>query len=259
MKIIAVIPAHMSSIRLPKKILLKLHGLEMIEHVRRRVINSKLFEEVIVATGDKEISDIVQLYGGKVYLTKEKHYTGTSRVAEAVKSIDASHIVIVQGDEPLLMPCHLEKMVKSISKNPNLDSWNATSGLTSIEQLNKKSFVKCIIGNNKKILYCFRRSPSYANEEIQLSYIRKIMGLIAYRKEVLMELNQKKESFIEKTEFIEQLKIISYGYNLFSVNVEPELPSINVPGDKEIVLKYISDNAIQQKLLHQTLTFENKF
>ena len=63
-KLIAVIPAHLASVRLKRKVLIKLFGLPMIEHVRRRVVNSNIFDEVIVASGDDEILNIVKSNGG---------------------------------------------------------------------------------------------------------------------------------------------------------------------------------------------------
>ena len=73
MKIIAIIPAHLKSIRFPRKIILKIHGLEMIEHVRRRALLCKLFDEVYVATDDDEIAEIVKKNNGNIIKTKKIH------------------------------------------------------------------------------------------------------------------------------------------------------------------------------------------
>ncbi len=101
MKIIAVIPAHMASVRFPRKILFQFHGLPMIEHVRRRALLSKAFDDVFVATCDEEIASVIRSFGGKIIMTANTHNNGTSRVAEAVKDIECSHVVLLQGDEPL--------------------------------------------------------------------------------------------------------------------------------------------------------------
>ena len=68
-----------------KKVMYKLFGLPMIEHVRRRVLDSGLIESIIVASGDKEILETVKNFGGEVKQTYGKHLNGTSRVAEAVE------------------------------------------------------------------------------------------------------------------------------------------------------------------------------
>ena len=78
-------------------------------------------------------------------------------------------------------------------------------------------------------MYCFRRGPSHQPFEIQCQYIRKILGIIAYRKEFLLELVKIKPTLIEKAESIEQMRIIEAGFRIQSVPVDESLPSINEP------------------------------
>ena len=118
MKIVAVIPAHLASVRFPGKILFKFHGLPMIEHVRRRALLSGAVSDVYIATCDEEIATAIRDFGGKVIMTANTHTNGTSRIAEAVQNIDCSHVVLLQGDEPLLLPRHLESLVNAIKENP---------------------------------------------------------------------------------------------------------------------------------------------
>ena len=101
-KIVFVIPAHLASIRLSKKILLNIFGLPMIEHVRRRILLTNTNFKVYVATCDKKIEDIINSYGGNVINTSRNHTNGTSRVCEAINKIDCTHVILVQGDEPLI-------------------------------------------------------------------------------------------------------------------------------------------------------------
>ena len=74
MNIQVIIPAHLNSIRLKRKVLIDINGLPMIEHVRRRVLLSKSINKVHVATGDIEIKNIVENYGGDTIFTKKKSY-----------------------------------------------------------------------------------------------------------------------------------------------------------------------------------------
>ena len=83
----------------------------MIEHVRRRALISKQFDEVVVCTCDLKIKKVINNYNGKVIMTSRKHKNGTSRVTEAIKKIRASHIVIIQGDEPLIDPAYFKLFV----------------------------------------------------------------------------------------------------------------------------------------------------
>lgn len=252
MKIVAVIPAHLASVRFPNKILFEFHGLPMIEHVRRRALLSNAISDVIVATCDNDISDAVKSYGGKVIMTSNTHTNGTTRVAEAIKEIDCTHVVLLQGDEPLLLPRHIDVFAQAIMENPDGDAWNATGPIEEEDELDRHSFVKCAVTRNDNIMYCFRRSPCYSDFEIQKRFVRKILGIIAYRKEFLLEVTSFSATPIETAEFIEQMRIIENGYKLQSVPVSPSLPSVNEPAEADIVLEYIQ-NTDEQKTLLETI------
>jgi 3-deoxy-manno-octulosonate cytidylyltransferase (CMP-KDO synthetase) len=253
MKIVAVIPAHLASVRFPRKILFPFHGLPMIEHVRRRALLSEAVSEVYVTTCDEEIADVVHGFGGKVIMTANTHTNGTSRIAEAVKEIDCTHVMLLQGDEPLLLPRHVDIFARIIVAEPEGDAWNATGPIEHEEELDRHSFVKCAVSLTGRILYCFRRTPCYSAFEVQQSFVRKILGIIAYRKEFLLHLTTLFTSPIEQAEFIEQMRIIDNGYCLRSIPVSPSLPSVNEPEEAGIVLDYIQNNAEQRALLEQVL------
>ena len=254
MKIIAIIPAHMASVRFPGKILFKFHGLPMIEHVRRRALLSDSIKEVFVATCDDEIASTIEGFGGKVIRTANTHTNGTSRIAEAVKDIDCSHVILLQGDEPLLLPRHLDEMSEAIKNNPNSNAWNATGPIDNREELDRHSFVKCSVNPDNKIMYCFRRSPGYSSFELQQKYIRKILGLIAFEKEFLLKLTYLPPSIVETYEFIEQMRILENGFNFLSVPVFPSLPSVNEPAEADVIVDYIKNTKEQAVLLDMVLS-----
>ncbi len=251
MKIVAVIPAHLASVRFPRKILFPFHGLPMVEHVRRRALLSGAVSDVYVATCDEEIAEAVRGFGGKVIMTANTHTNGTSRVAEAVKDVDCTHVMLLQGDEPLLLPRHLDIFAKTIASEPGSDAWNATGPIEHQEELDRHSFVKCTVSQSGRILYCFRRTPCYSDFEKQQAFVRKILGIIAYRKDFLLQLTRLPPALIEQAEFIEQMRIIENGFSLQSVPVSPSLPSVNEPAEAEVVLDYIRHNAEQRALLER--------
>jgi 3-deoxy-manno-octulosonate cytidylyltransferase (CMP-KDO synthetase) len=249
MKLVAVIPAHLASVRFPRKILFPFHGLPMIEHVRRRALFSDAVQDVYVATCDEEIAEAVSGYGGKVIMTANTHTNGTSRVAEAIRRIDCTHVLLLQGDEPLLLPRHLDMMKQAMAAEPEGDAWNATGPIESEAELDRHSFVKCAVADSGRILYCFRRTPCYSAFDVQKTFIRKILGVIAYRKDFLLQLTALPASSIERAEFIEQMRIIENRHNLQSVPVSPSLPSVNEPHEADIIFNYIQQNGEQQALL----------
>ena len=253
MKFVAVIPAHMASVRFPGKILHLIHGLPMIEHVRRRALMCPDLSKVYVATCDKEIAEKILEYGGDVILTSKNHKNGTTRVAEAIQDIPCSHVLLLQGDEPLILPRHISSIISAIKEQPLGDAWNATGSLIDLSELDKHSFVKCIISKSGKILHCCRRSSGFSNFEVQREFTRKILGIIAYQKDFLIALSKMNQSPIETAEFIEQMRILENDFHLQSVSVEPSLPSVNEPDEVSAVLSFIENDKEQTFLLKSIL------
>ena len=250
---VAVIPAHLGSVRFPRKILYEFHGLPMIEHVRRRALLCSSLQRVIVATCDDEIATVVRSYDGDVIMTSNSHTNGTSRVAEAVEGIDCSHVILLQGDEPLLLPRHVEKVIENMRSMPNDVAWNATGPISCSDELDRHSFVKAAIAPTGRVIHCFRRSPYYSNFDTQCKFVRKILGIIAYRKEFLIGINLLSPTPIEKAEYIEQMRILESSFKLISVNVEPSLPSVNECNEVQLVLACLEDDFEQNKLLRLIL------
>lgn len=247
-KIVGFIPAHLASVRFKKKILHEILGIPMIEHVRRRSAHAKVIEKIIVASGDREILDSVEKYGGEVKETFKDHRNGTSRIAEAVEDIDCSHVVIIQGDEPLIQRDHLKRITQAIRLNPNYDSWNSTSELNSKEELYDPNVVKAALNNEERILYFFRNSPSFKDPEKQFLYIKKVQGLIAFKKETLMQIVSSPINMCEEIESIEQLKVIANGFNIYSVYQKNQVPSINTREDLNDLYKYFDKNKNELEL-----------
>jgi 3-deoxy-manno-octulosonate cytidylyltransferase (CMP-KDO synthetase) len=252
-KIAAIIPARLASTRFPRKVLLPIHGLPMVEHVRRRALLCPALSEVIVATCDEEIADVIRSFGGKVVMTSSAHINGTTRVAEAVQSVDCSHVMLLQGDEPLILPRHLDALASAILGEPDIAAWNLVGVLDKADEVDRHSFVKCAIAQPHRILYCFRRSPCFSDFSTQQAFVRKLLGVIAYRKSFLSLLAELAPSPIEQAESIEQMRILENCLGLDFVQVAPSLPSINEPQELDEVLEYLRGDLEQQILLAKVL------
>jgi 3-deoxy-manno-octulosonate cytidylyltransferase (CMP-KDO synthetase) len=250
---VAVIPAHLASVRFPRKILFQIHGLPMIEHVRRRALMSNSLDQVIVATCDEEVASVIRGFGGDVVMTADAHRNGTTRVAEAVQHLDCSHVILLQGDEPLLLPRHINALVEAIKNEPENVAWNVTGSIENADELERHSFVKCVVSPRGRIMFCFRRTPCFASFENQQSFIRKILGIVAYRKSFLADIADAPPTPVEQSEFIEQMRILENGYPLVSLSVEPSLPSINEPQEVQSVLNCLSSDNEQKMLLERVL------
>ncbi|MBC8555256.1 MAG: NTP transferase domain-containing protein, partial [Candidatus Brocadiales bacterium] len=111
---VAIIPARLESSRLPDKALADILGLPMIVHVFKRCLLAKSLDAVYVATDSNKIRNIVEQHGGEVIMTSAEHQTGTDRIAEAARDINADIIVNVQGDEALVNPEYIDKAIDSL-------------------------------------------------------------------------------------------------------------------------------------------------
>lgn len=249
---VVMIPAHMKSVRFPGKILCEIHGLPMIEHVRRRCLLARSANDVFVATCDRQIASTVESGGGVVIWTSDTHKNGTSRVREALDEVKADNVILVQGDEPLILPEYIDAMSDALSSQHG-SVWNATGPIQSPDELDRHSFVKCAVSQNDRIISCFRRSPSHASFAIQQRYIRKILGLIAFRVETLKLGLEMSPTFIEENEFIEQMRFIENKFDVYSVPLAESVPSINEPAELDQVMEFF-ENSIKQRELLELIT-----
>lgn len=252
-RIAAVIPARMASARFEGKPLHPFRGLPMVEHVRRRAALCPGFDEVVVATCDAAIAEAVRRHGGDVVMTSADHPTGTDRVAEAVKEIDCTHVMILQGDEPLLLPEWLEGFAAAIRQQPGIGAWNATARLADVAELEEPSVVKCVVSRGGRILLCFRRSPCLSTFAGQRAFVRKIVGVIAFERTRLLWLSALPPSPFEEAEGVEQSRILEHDEPIQSVDWPEGYPSVNVPSDVELVERALSEDPRQREILAEIL------
>lgn len=250
MRIVVVIPARLASTRFPGKVLLPISGIPMLEHVRRRALLCEEVDEVVVAACDQEVADMVESFGGRFIMTSSNHKNGTTRVAEALLKIDCSHVILIQGDEPLLLPRHIKVLIEKMRQSSECENvWNLVAKIDTFDELDRHSFVKCSLDINDHILYCYRRSPHFSAFNLQERFVRKMLGVIAFKKEFLLDFIKMDETPIEAAESVEQMRIIESGFKISAVTVSPSLPSINEPCEVDLVLKKLFEDDEQSNLL----------
>jgi 3-deoxy-manno-octulosonate cytidylyltransferase (CMP-KDO synthetase) len=251
-RVVAIIPARMASSRFPGKPLLAVERLPMIEHVRRRTRLCRAFTEVIVATCDQEIAEIVTGYGGRCVMTSPSHPAATDRVSEAVRQLDCTHVVNVQGDEILVLPAELEKMVRAIKAEPSVPAWNAVAPIDGPEELRDPSIVKCVLSASGRILFCSRDFSSLADRlDERTEPLRRVLGILGYRRDFLERYVTLGRTPLEQAEAIDQSRIIEHDVMLRSVEFCRGYPGINEPREVVLVERYLQHDAAQQAVLEQ--------
>ena len=240
-----IIPARLASTRFPRKVLHNIHGLPMIEHVRRRGLLVEGVDQVVVATCDKEIVSLIKHFSGEVILTSQSHINGTHRIAEAARKIKSNHIILLQGDEPCVEPDTITSFIDFIKKN-KANFFNIVSPITNKKMLYDTSTVKCSLDNNF-IKNCFRKSPYIADYEKQKKYVYKMLGIMSFERNFLLNIKNLTASIFSKNESIEQLQLIDNKVDMKGFIIERDYPSINNVSDLNLMEKEF--RKIKQKKL----------
>lgn len=246
MKAVGIIPARYGSTRLPGKCLLPLCGKPMIQWVVENASRSEKLESVVVATDDERIVAAVNDIGGTAVMTRRDHQSGTDRVAEAAANSGADIIVNIQGDEPLIDPDLIDRLVVAMGNEENWDMATAAVRIEDDDQLNNPSVVKVVMGDKRRALY-FSRSPipfvrdaePTGNSGTPLkegSHWRHV-GIYAYRADFLARLVATKPTELEELEKLEQLRALHLGARM--VVLETIDPGIGV--DTEADVSYVQD------------------
>ena len=145
MKILCVIPSRFASTRLPGKPLADIHGKPMIQRVYERAAQAEKPTEVIVATDDQRVFDVVQAAGGKVMMTSPNHLNGTDRLAEVAREYkDVDVIINVQGDEPLIEPSIIDELADVFLTDDTLKMATVMTPMLDVNEQQNPNNVKVI-------------------------------------------------------------------------------------------------------------------
>jgi 3-deoxy-manno-octulosonate cytidylyltransferase (CMP-KDO synthetase) len=236
MNILAVIPARYASTRFPGKPLAMIHGKPMIQWVYERSAACKAVDEVLVATDDERIYDVVRDFGGNVVMTSTSHPSGTDRIQEAVRKWGSSAdiVVNVQGDEPAMDSTHLERLIGCFDGLVDI--------ATLVTPINEKSTfedpnrVKAVLASNGRALY-FSRSgiPYHRGGDHDLSICYQHLGVYAYKIKVLEAICKLPPSPLEIKESLEQLRWLEHGYVVHAAIVDEAGIGVDTPQDLERV------------------------
>lgn len=219
MKTAIVIPARYGSKRLPGKPLLRQTGKYLIQHVYERACQSSRASTVAVATDDPRIVAAVEAFGGHAIMTRRDHASGTDRVAEAARTLDADIIVNLQGDEPLIDPAMLDRLPEMLQHDPSADMATLAVPLHSLEQYRDPNCVKVVLGADGRALY-FSRAPipfvrdGQPDLAARPARFLQHLGLYAYRRDFLFQYAALPAEPLEQLEKLEQLRALALGKSI---------------------------------------------
>lgn len=216
MKAIGIIPARMGATRFPGKPLAKMLGMPMVGHCYHRTRLAPGLDAAYVATCDEPIADYVRSIGGKVVMTASTHNRATTRTAEALEIIERESgekvdvVVMVQGDEPLILPETIGETLKHFA-DPTVEIVNVISRLRTLQAFIDKNNVKVVVDQNGDALY-FSREPipsPWKGWEHLPRYMQT--GIIAFRRDALLRFNAMQETPLEQYESVDMNRVLETG------------------------------------------------
>lgn len=223
MKAVVVIPARYASTRLPCKLILpevkSLTGRYIIEHVYQNVKQARHIHQVIVATDNQLIYDIVRGFGGDVEMTSVLHTSGTDRIAEVAGRLDADIIVNVQGDEPEMNASMIDQVIDALAEDRDAVIATLAHEIKNAAELANPNVVKVVLDNGGYALYFSRSQIPYIRDskdpmnEPGIRFLRHL-GIYAYQKDFLLQYAKLPSSPLEQAEKLEQLRALSNGYKI---------------------------------------------
>ena len=254
-KILAVIPARWASTRFPGKPIADILGKPMVQWVSEQAQKASLITEVVIATDDKRIYDVVLDFGGKAVMTSPSHQSGTDRVAEAVRNLECDIVVNVQGDEPLIPSENIDRVIKPLLDSGELSVSTLMTAIHSRSEMLDPNICKVVVDNVGCALY-FTRAPIPYNRDYgcmnkskidnemganQMILGYKHIGVYAYRKSFLLKFSNMKTSQLENTEKLEQLRILENRYLIQVVETEQNSIGVDHPNDLDKIIKSMND------------------
>lgn len=226
------IPARYGSTRLPGKPLLPIAGRPMIEHVYTRVARARGLARVVVLTDDERIARAVEAFGGEWEMTPEDCASGTDRIAWAARQWDASAVINIQGDEPLIDPEAITQIAGHLAAHPGDPVVTLATPATTEEMLNPNA-VKVVLTRDGSALY-FSRSPiPYPRQEGAAPL--KHLGIYGYQRDALLRLAGLAPTPLERSESLEQLRALENGIPIRVLVIERGSFGVDTAEDLERV------------------------
>ena len=238
---VVLIPARLSSSRLPNKALADIHGKPMVVCVAEQAAKSRA-TRVVVATDHADIEAACRAHGVDVVMTSDQHESGSTRLAEAaaVLKLQQHQIVVnVQGDEPLIEPELINRTAEVLVEH-NVQMATAAHELHDFDEFLNPNVVKVVLDKQGNALY-FSRAPiayprvSMLNGERTLPAATPLrhIGIYAYRAGFLQRYAEMSESPLETTESLEQLRVLWHGFPI-AVEITDKAPAAGVDTQEDL-------------------------
>jgi len=231
LRIAAVIPARLHSTRLDRKVLRILAGRPMVEWVWRAAAASGLMDPVVVATDAEEVAVVCRERGIPVVMTSPECASGSDRVREVARMIDADIYVNIQGDEPTLTPNFFPPLLDFFAR-PEVQVTTLSVPCPD-EEIDNPNAVKVVTALDGRALYFTRATVPFDRDHTGVRSCRKHLGIYAYRKAALEKFAELKPSPLERMERLEQLRLLENGIEIYVAEAPCDTIGVDTTEDLE--------------------------
>ena len=229
---VVIIPARWGSTRFPGKPLHVIAGKPLLQRVWERCCRANKIDGTIIATDDMRIAEAAFDWGAEVALTSSKHQSGTDRIAEVVsRAREFSLIVNVQGDEPLIDPRLLDRLVSTLQQNRHMEMITAAHPFQNAAEAESAHQVKVVTDLSGEALYFSRSLIPYPRDRKWLRRALRHQGVYGFRRQTLLRLVKWKPAPLEQAESLEQLRALENGVRVHVLVTKQGSPGVDTPED----------------------------
>jgi 3-deoxy-manno-octulosonate cytidylyltransferase (CMP-KDO synthetase) len=249
-KALGIIPARWASTRFPGKPLHLIAGKPLLQHVWEASRRAKKLDQLIIATDDFRIAEAAFAWGAEVAMTSANHASGTDRAAEvAAKAKQFAHIVNIQGDEPLVEPKLIDRLVRELQRDRELEMITAAHPFSDLREAESPHQVKVVVNQEGEALYFSRAlipasrsgglkpptgKTAVSNRRSLVPYLRH-QGIYGYTRDLLLRFVRWKISPLERAESLEQLRALENGVRIKVVMTGSGSPGVDTPEDAQMI------------------------
>lgn len=240
MKVVVVIPARYGSTRFEGKVLAKDTGKYLVQHTYERALSAKNPARVLIATDSEAVMHACAEFGAECIMTSADHESGTDRIAEAVRDINADVVVNLQADEPEIDPHNIDYVASLLWDHPEADMATLVARFDRPDQITDPNVVKVVLDDRGRAIYFSRSVIPYDRQAAGVgdtSHYLRHMGIYAFRKAFLTTFTQLEQGALERIEKLEQLRAIERGYSVITGRVAHAWEGIDTPQQYEAFVK----------------------
>jgi len=237
--IIGIIPARFASSRLMGKPLAMIGDKPMIQHTYESASKSKLIEKLILAVDDEKVASVARGFGADVIETPKEIASGSDRIAYVAKIYKEADIIAnIQGDEPFINGEMIDQAIEPLLFDKSTEVTTLIKHIQTLKELRSPDVVKVVFDYNNYALYFsrspipFTRSAISDSAALEITDYYKHIGLYVFRRKALLKFTTLKQTDLEKTEMLEQLRMLENGIKIKVV--ETEFDSISVDTQEDL-------------------------